>query len=70
MSDDYDRGYQDGLEAGREAKEHGRADTALGEFVGSLLGGIETVIAEQCTAFESDEYQEGFRQGVRDSWDE
>jgi hypothetical protein len=70
MSDEYERGYQDGLEAGRNAREHGRADSALGELIGSVLAGIEEVIAEQCNAFESEEYQEGFRQGVRDSWEE
>jgi hypothetical protein len=70
MSDEYERGYQDGLEAGRNARKHGQADTALGELVGSMLAGIEEFIADQCNAFESEEYQEGFRQGVRDSWDE
>ena len=70
MSDEYERGYQDGLEAWRNASEHGRADSALGELIGSMLSGIEEVIAEQCNSFESEEYQEGFRQGVRDSWDE
>ena len=67
MSDDYERGYQDGLEAGREAREHGKADTALGELIGSVLSVIETIVDEQCTAFESDEYQEGFRKGVEDA---
>jgi len=55
---DYERGYQDGLEAGREANKSG-----------PVLGGVEMVIDELCIPFsgESDEYQRGFRQGIRDS---
>lgn len=68
MSDDYERGHQDGLKAGREAKEHGKADTALGELVGSVLAVIEEIIAESCNFAESEEYQEGFRKGVEDTW--
>jgi hypothetical protein len=64
---DYDRGYEDGCRAVAEAKEHGEAGTLIGELVGEALGALELFIDEQCAAFESDEYKEGFRQGVNDS---
>jgi|GEM_PF-2827237 len=63
---DYARGYQDGLQAAREALEHGKADTVLGEMVGDILAVVETIVAEACTFGESEAYQEGFRAGVRD----
>jgi hypothetical protein len=65
---DYDDGYEAGLEAGRDAKRNSRSDSALGQWVGDILGVVETVAAEQCNAFESDEYKEGFRKGVRDGF--
>lgn len=62
--DDHERGYQDGLEAGREANQHAKADNVVGELVGDMLKGVEEIIAESCTLNESDEYREGFREGV------
>ncbi len=67
-SGDYERGYQDGREAGRTAKAHGKSDSALGELVGSMLAGIEEVIDETCNFAESEEYKEGFRNGIQDTW--
>lgn len=58
MSDDRDRGRQDGQ---RDAKT---ADKS-----GPTLGGIEKVIDEQAIAFsgESEEYQEAYKQALHDS---
>lgn len=64
---EYDRGYADGLEAGRRARRNAQADTALGEMVGDVLGTLEEVIAEECNFAESEEYRKGFRDGVEAS---
>ena len=68
MVGDFDRGYQDGLKAGRTAKAHGRSDTAIGELIGSMGAVVEEVVDETCNFAESEEYQEGFRKGVEDTW--
>lgn len=65
---EYDRGYADGLEAGRRARRNAQADTALGEMVGLVvIGTLEEVIAEECNFAESEEYRKGFRDGVEAS---
>ena len=65
---DYQRGYDDGVGAAHEARGHAEAGTALGEMVGDVLANAELVIDEYCNAGESDDYKEGFRQGVRDTF--
>jgi len=37
-------------------------------MVGDVLANAELVIDEYCNAGESDDYKEGFRQGVRDTF--
>ena len=65
---DYQRGYDDGVTAAHEARGHTEADTTLGEMVGDVLVNAELVVDEYCNAGESDDYKEGFRQCVQDTF--
>lgn len=67
-SDEYDRGYDDGVQAVHDATSHNEADSLAGELVGSGPGvSLELLVADWSIAFESEAYQRGFRQGVKDT---
>jgi hypothetical protein len=67
-SEEYDRGYDNGVQAVHDAESNNASDSLAGEFVGSGLGvSLELLAADWSIAFEPEAYQRGFRQGVRDT---
>jgi hypothetical protein len=65
MSDDYERGYEDGVKAVREAEE--RRDVLGKPLLGGVLASIKEFVAEHCNVVESKEYRWGFHKGVEDT---
>lgn len=66
-SEEYNRGYGDGVQAVHDATANSASDSMVGEAVGAAAISLELLVADWSIAFESEAYQRGFRQGVRDT---
>jgi hypothetical protein len=65
--EEYDRGHDDGVQAVHDATSNSASDSMVGEAVGAAGISLELLVADWSIAFESEAYQRGFRQGVRDT---
>lgn len=66
-SEEYQRGYDDGVQAVHDATSNTESDSLAGELASGAGVSLELLVAEWSIAFESEAYQRGFRQGVRDT---